>query len=479
MKHLTIDKIMLPLPRPQYVPSPESLITALAWNVFDVELRQNANGKQTALIFRGKPSETKTLEYRVSAPNDDNLNVLAQALDQEKLKPTISKTVVAQAVLNSIEGIKTSKGNGRPASPLTPSMALLQNIHGLMGTANPPSVDGMLEMLYRVGMPQCESSEGPAMLWVNAVNHRMDEDQLLGALDRAIDGSLLESPRRMRNSVKAEIRQTDAEPWQGLMDDTPYEWFYHAWNRLTSVEWVEALPSRVWVDWATTILRLAVGCGYLWEAAWFETLARQILGADPANWKSTKSKVGQVIPWPSARAKMSIRDVSSTLTWRVRRADEIRERLKIWLKDSKRAASLFDEGIETMRVDPELRDSMAKILSSRNHTSRGTNRWEAIKYSLVTRETDGQFADYYGLLKSHGARGRYLTVDPGTEWIAVVASLACNGPGTTTDVGTVMKALESLGLFPELGDLVALLERAGLARDSADADQGVRVQSAF
>jgi hypothetical protein len=42
-----------------------------------------------------------------------------------------------------------------------------------------------------------------------------------------------------------------------------------------------------------------------------------------------------------------------------------------------------------------------------------------------------------------------------------------------------MTSLAELGLKPDLTDVVVLLERAGLARGSADADQGVVVQSAF
>ena len=72
-----------------------------------------------------------------------------------------------------------------------------------------------------------------------------------------------------------------------------------------------------------------------------------------------------------------------------------------------------------------------------------------------------------------------MTVDPGTEWIAVVASLACGAPGQESNVRNVMDSLAELGMQPELNDLIALLERAGLARGSADADQAVIVHSAF
>jgi len=119
---------------------------------------------------------------------------------------------------------------------------------------------------------------------------------------------------------------------------------------------------------------------------------------------------------------------------------------------------------------------MLDAISSSRRESSGNNLWEATKYALLARGTSDQNPDYYGVLH---ANGRYLTVDPGTEWVAVVASLACEVPGGATDVGTVLDSLEKLGMRPELSDLVALLERAGMARGSADADRGVMVESAF
>ncbi len=38
-----------------------------------------------------------------------------------------------------------------------------------------------------------------------------------------------------------------------------------------------------------------------------------------------------------------------------------------------------------------------------------------------SRDSSGPSADHYGLLSS---AGRYLMVDPGTEWMAVVASIS-------------------------------------------------------
>lgn len=483
MTNLKLERIIFPLLRPQYVPSPEVLISAMAWSLYDVKLPTAPAGKKVGLVFRGSPRPARTLEYFQTAPDPSSIHAFANALRAERLRPTTSMDVLAEAVLNSIEGIQVDQGRALPASPLTPSLALLQNVHGSMGTANPPSISGMLELLFLLGMPIKTESIGPAKLWAAAAEQRMEKDSLLRSLDNAVNSSLFISPPKKTSKSKFADRVSDAYAWEGLFPNTPFEWFYKSWSRLTSEEWVDALPARVWVDWATTVLRLAVGCGYLWEASWYETFARKILSAEQFTWCSVQNDIDSVIPWASSRASMSIRDVSSKLSWRVRRADKIRSLLSEWLsqRDTQplRSTLEFTAGIREMQNDAELKSSLSATLSSRETTSATTNRWEAIKYSLVTRETNGQFVDYYGLLKSHGARGRYLTIDPGTEWIAVVASLACERPKTTTDVSSVLDSLASLGLHPSIGDIVELLEKAGLARNSADADQGVQVQSAF
>lgn len=475
--------IIFPLLRPQYVPSPEVLISAMAWNLYEIDMPPASKGKKVGLIFKGTPKEAATLEYRLTAPTASVLGEFADALVAEKLQPTTAIDELAEAVLNSIEGIQIDQGRALPASPLTPSLALLQNVSGSMGTANPPSISGMIELLFRLGMPLQGSSKGPAELWEFAAHHRMKNDPLLQALDNAVNNSLFDMPRRRIENSKFEERVNETSRWEGRFPHTPFEWFYTTWSRLTSAEWVDALPARVWVDWATTVLRLAIGCGYLWEASWYEILARKLLGNADISWSGTLNDIESVIPWTSARASMSIRDVSSKLSWRVRRADQIRRVLKDWLDADQngvdRSQLSFDAGVDLMRKDETLKKSLSHALSSRATSSATTNRWEAIKYTLTTRETNSEFVDYYGLLKSHGSRGRYLTIDPGTEWIAVIASLACAKPNTSTDVSSVLESLAALGLYPSIGDLVALLENAGLARNSADADQGVQVQSAF
>ena len=118
-------------------------------------------------------------------------------------------------------------------------------------------------------------------------------------------------------------------------------------------------------------------------------------------------------------------------------------------------------------------------LSRQIYVSPGSkeNHWEAIRYSLGTRKETGLDADHYGFLQKVGRK--FLIIQPTSEWIAVVASLSCSRPDQRCTIREVRTEMESLGLRPSVSELMLQLERAGLARSSPDADDGVYVEAAF
>ena len=105
------------------------------------------------------------------------------------------------------------------------------------------------------------------------------------------------------------------------------------------------------------------------------------------------------------------------------------------------------------------------------------NRWETIKYVLLPRSTTGEQADHFAFLKKYN--DKMAIVDPATEWIAVVTSLLCERGSKKTDLGTIRENLSNLGLYPSNKELLWHLEKAGLARGTADADDAVEVSGAF
>lgn len=461
--------IYLKINRPQYVSVPEGFISSLAWKVFEWKPTHISGEKPVAMMFRAKgQTGTQHFDLWETAPEGAELEKLGLALKEAGIGPKpLDSSILALSVLNSVTGIRAEKSTLQAASPLTPGFALMQNMRGIQKSKNPPDLAEILESLYAFGGG--ELSSGVARGWLRAASYRCEIDPLLSAMDQAVRKTLL------RNEIQAKVfLDDDIAIINVLYPSTPFTWFRRSWDRLTSEEWVEALPARVWVDWATAVLRLALGMGFLWEAAWYETLARKLLSEVPFTQADVLNDVPQILPWKSSRSSVSVRDVASVLVWRVHKGAGVRRIVDGWLQDNASPELSFDDAIKGMQIDTELKTDLTTALGSQKRNA--PNTWEAIKYALQTRDVAGPFADYYGLLRPNG---RFLTVSPGTEWMAVVASLACQKPGGTTHVGALMDDLAELGLHPELADVVTLLERAGLARGSADADLGVQIKSAF
>jgi hypothetical protein len=465
----SIGDVILDINRPQYVSVPEGFISSLAWTTYDWDA-VSESGKPLGLVFRSRTKKiSSNFEVRETGPKGDEHEGFGRVLRTQGLgHDAVSNFLLSEAVSNSVTGVQAEKSTLQAASPVTPGFALLQNVRGVQQAKNPPDLAGILESLYSFGQNMAigGSPSGVAERWKHASKYRCSKDPLLLAMDRAVREQLVGHGIREREA--APPRSTAYYP------NSPFTWFARSWDKLTSEDWVDALPARVWTDWATTILRLAMGMGFLWEAVWYETLARRVLSNEPSTWEQTVSSVPQVLPWKSSRASFSVRDVASILVWRVHKGGGVRKVLIDWIDHEIDPETDFAPALIMMQNDDRLVNALTAARGSQQHTS--PNTWEAIKYALKTRDAAGPFADYYGLLRSSG---RFLTVEPGTEWIAVVASLACKTPGGQSNVGELMADLTELGMQPELSDVVTLLERAGLARGSADADQGVQIQSAF
>ena len=465
--------MILPLPRPQYVAIPEGFITAIAWRAYSAGETKNSVGKKVALRFKGTPATTKTLDVRITEPKGEKLTSFGETVQSIGVNSMLPPNELGDAIINSVLGVKADKGKFQPASPISPSWAMMQNMSGIQGSENPPDLAEILETIFELGRDTPElSSQDPSVtsLWLGAMKVRMDSDKLVQVLDQSADSAIAE----VKRIELAYQPSTKAIGWEGLFPASPFAWFRNTWKILNSSEWVEALPARVWVDWATTVLRQAFAMSYLFEVTWYDALARSILRSPDNTWYEVRAEMDDWFPWKPSNSGIEIRDVSSNLKWKSHRGVEIREILDQWLKSTKSGDLDFVSVHKSMHADLDLREKLANALGSRRENK---NLWEAIRYSLITRETQGPFADHFGLLRSRGSR--YLIADPGTEWITVISSLTSEKPGSSTNVGQVSDNLRMLGACPEPQDLIQLLELAGLARGSADADQGVAVETAY
>ncbi|WP_156466151.1 hypothetical protein [Janibacter sp. Soil728] len=460
--------LFFPLNRPQYVPAAEVLVSALVWGS-----GRWAYGDDNvhASRFLGESDKEGVV---ISAPNTSEKQIaFAKVLRSYGMQTEASDEVLVRAVVSGITGVRSAKAKTVPVSPMTTHLALAQSLRGVLGAKNPPDMAGVLETMFALGESESRPG-GPrismASRWVLAADLRMVDDPVLRATDTAMASGL---GLKSTGTDRVSLDESSLAPWRGQLRETPYGWLHDQWVKLTSPEWVEALPPRVWTDWCTTVLRMGIAFGFLFESRWFEAVGRSILSGDDVPLSMLDSSA-PLLQWPGARLPVSSRNNKPQMRRMVGGGVLTRAALQDYFGSGSDVT--LQDALQQARRDPELKQAVRDALSGRSWPGSCKNMYETILYSLQQRDSSTE-VDYYGLLRKHG--NRYSVIQPGTEWIAVIASLACDEPSGETNLGQVLATLGQLGLRPELLELVKALEAAGLAQGSADADRGVRVRSAY
>lgn len=469
--------IFIPLPRPEYVALPEGFLSSLAWRALEVSdlPAETDSGKKVGYRYKINMTEaqSKSVHFVETMPKGEDLVALNLALEGHGIEEIGNTALLAEAVVNSVRGSSAPKSKFSPASPLSPSLALLQNPVGLMGKRNPPDLARIFEVIYSLGK-EGKPSSSVSSQWLQANKLRLSNDALLRAIDAAFAEVVWKNGIKEVTNSPVEV---DSEI-SSYLGQTPFGWFADAWEKITSEEWVLSLPSRVWVDWATGVLRTGFAMAYLWESSWYEALGRSILLSTEPTGDFVDQVVQSMEPpltWRSSETPAEIRDVSSKLKWRCYKAVKVREVLEVWVSERNAGDMPLVEFIEAIRSDSSALSDLQEALTPDKDSSSGSadNLWEAIRYSLKSRDK----TDYYGFLESSGSR--YLFPAPGIEWGAMFASISSRSAGVETNLGEVARALARSGTQPQTKELLLLLEKTGLARGSADADLAVAVESAY
>lgn len=466
--------LIIPLFRPEYPAVPEAFLSALAWKAYSpTELPAVADGKKLGLRFKIQDSGTvaKSIDYKETVPISAKFEELQSALERYGVESLGAKDLVAGALIHSVEGTSKNKSRFIPASPLTPSLALMQNVVGALGKANPPDIAYILEQIYYLGKSGATATS-VAALYAEACEIRLKNDAILATIEKSLADVVWGGI-----SLRSQKLTFDETSLSNHLSKTPFSWFADAWDKVTSDNWVKALPARVWVDWATTILRSGYAMAYLWESCWYEAVAKLILSNTPSNmidFETIKRSMDFPIDLRPIDTPTEIKDLGSKLKWRNEKSVQIRKVLMAWLDEENFVGKKLHEFIELARANESFLIEIEEALNPDKSKPASASKllWEATKYSLVTRELN----DYYGLLQSNG---RYLFTNPGVEWCAMVASLTSPSPGISTNLGSVVSELQNMGIRSSTNEVLRLLEKAGLARGSADADLAVEVECAY
>lgn len=517
--------LVLSILRPEYVPFPELLISSLAWRIADGGFPgwEIHEGKRVALIYKKSPLAKKAPRVHfVETRPDITSEVLAdwvEALSANGFRLGDDANHSAKSISDALLGVNIEQSSRQPATPLTPFIALLQNGQGVMGKAGPVNVGLILEQLFALGNRNLSTTESEALvvedsvaaLWYLAMRRKLYDDYFLSLIDRSMGSMILKHALNQNNTATGEVfpviddlvkllqpRIKDANEISAIYlgTNTPFAWFCDTWKTLTSDRWVDALPARRWVDWATTVLRMAFGFSYIWEANWYLAIASAITsgeenheekclysvhaeGQDPTIvnldfiLNSPRLKNGVAMHWKDAQSNLSFRDVTPALRVTLSRGLRIRNILNDFRK--RNPGLSVEETMYFLRTNTQAREELIEAQREKYREQTKTV-WEAVKYTLTERDSSGN-KDFYGFMKT--VSRKYTVIDPGTEWLAVVSSLAINNPGGTGKLGTVLKELERIGLRPSVGELTRYLESAGLAQSAADADTAVLIESAF
>lgn len=517
--------LVLSLLRPEYVPFPENLISSLAWRfaVGSFPGWEVHEGKPVALIYKKSPlaKNAPRVHFVETRPDvaSEVLGDWVEALVASGFRLGDGASYSAKSISDALLGVNIEMSSRQPATPLTPFIALLQNGQGVMGKPGPVNVGLILEQLFALGNPNLSTTEPHALgvedsvaaSWYVALHTKLFVDDFMSLMDRSVEAMILKHPLNQNNArtdeifpnvnnlaglLQPRIEDTDEISEIYLGPNTPFAWFCDTWRKLTSERWVNALPARRWIDWATTVLRVAFGFSYIWEANWYLAIASAITSAEENHEEkclysvhsegedptivnldfiinSPRLKNGVAMHWKDAQSNLTFRDVTPALRVTLSRGLRIRNILIDFQKQNPDMS--IEETMYSLRINAQSREELIEAQREKYREQTKTV-WEAVKYTLTERDSSGN-KDFYGFMKT--IKRKYTVIDPGTEWLAVIASLAIDNPGGMGKLGTVLNELGRIGLRPSVSEMTRYLESAGLAHSAADADTAVSIESAF
>ncbi len=480
IENVPFSDLILPLRRPEYAPSPETFLTSIAWTMFELPSISDSE----SVLFRRKEKESARLGEKhrytyselLERKSEFKAALSAAGLRVDGAGGRIDSDFI-DALLNGLSGTTSVSSSFISAVPVVPGTALLQTVRGMKGKDKDTKFAGMLEDLFVLGSEGHQTNGSFAEMWLKSLDSRLQSYPLLGAIDEALDTVF--GPR-----VRRPVTANQKPPWllfqelPELRSRSPFSWFHEAWINLNSPDWVAALPPRVWTDWAAALCRTAFGMTYLWEAAWFNRISALIIDDTAHVNELEQLSVGNLLHWLPETATKELRDSSRQIGRPIRRGGELREVIQDFIQASGGSNIDVLEGLEKAKSDSRLKQRLSEIRLKPKAGRAYKDTVEAVSYSLQTRSGSGTNADFYGVLRSQGTKGVW-EVSPGTEWLACMVSLTAQKPGIGLNLGLTMNQLSRIGITVNTPQVTALLERAGLARGSDDADLGLFVQTAF
>ena len=489
------------LNRPEYPKNPEAFQSALAWSLADSTVEIDPENfpekvdpsKPTGLIYRKISSRARNINLLETCPGSSEIGHLSNSLGDAGLQPdaSISLDFVSESLLGALEGVKPDRAKGIAAAPVTRAAAFLQNPVGVHTKANPPNFAKIIEQIYAAGNPAGSESSSAADAWYKAITAY--EGRFEKAIESGLSGYLENSALGLRlpNGTPSSPPGFEQPLWLRQIE-TPFSWFHRNWSTFCSPQWRKALAGRRWSDWASCILRTGISAAYLWESRFYRDLGKLLLSESISEGEARSKLIdhaGPLLEWYEPNLRLTVRDQNSVIRTIINDGYTVRSLLQdnpdvLERVDSEelelddwQTIDGFDRVIRAIHrnLTGADRDSIAACFE--RASSGAKNTVETVQYSLGIRQETGKHADFYGLIARRSRR--FLVVEPGEEWIVVIASMCAAQPSGRTVLRTVRQSLAQLGISVSRDVLVGELERAGLTTSSHDADDAIEVWAGF
>lgn len=485
------------LPRPEYAKQTEMVLVDLLWRSKGTILGEKQALQDLPLRRKIDRAATRRLIVKSlrqgNRPRSGDLTETGPWAEQSMLSGAFSSEADARmftaAALGSVEAPKARRDQSTTCVPVHLGLIPLQSLSGAVNKDQPPDLAKAVEVMAALGGSATYGSAAARLVqMLQASSNASDLDRTFEAMGRHVWQQLeVEKLPSWPGTLSATVPLSPVpDGQQGACAHGPAGWFWTSWQCLLdpAAGWRDALPDRRFVDWATCVLRTGLAMTYLWEGAMFRALRDFIAEPTEPSWERLAATFRRPELLRIARpgTPLGERNINPLLLsglgdgYHARQAVEeaVREArgngtacLDLDADAATNAAALADltlSFVDEVRPDPR---SAPKTLR------------EFVTYLMLARIADDAPADEADLYYLARRNRQYAWVEPGPEWLVVVASLAAGRPGGQCTLRTLSTALRSLGISVDRTTLVGLLEGAGLTQDSPDADEAIIVNAGF
>jgi hypothetical protein len=535
------EKIFPVLNAPEYINSPEVIISSVMWyelnkNLDPVEINGEKYRRNVAFSLSEKkkkhlrsddgtqetqhPGKVKYVITHTVPKRDmgsETYEIWKNELES-KLKENnfvYNKTAsFSEAVFDSLEGIIAPKSVGSSSIPFSLGTALLQDQVGGLKKPSPFNLPGSLNKIYCFGNLKADQPRASELLF-NEVKKPYENQPILNIIsDSVLNGiTPLKKLDIDKDSLEPSGKPTDPEvipKWLDKLDkrkeesingSNPFLWFYESWNRLLDKNnnYKSKLSARRYTDWIQCIARTGLIFSHLWCDLFYIKTAdglKNIIN------ESDENKHEQLLE--KLEKTLYSLNLFEYFTWKSSGLKPID--IKIKYKEFARDGLLKRKAIENLTKEMEgegilinndedglknwlkkakdylikhgsAKDNFNFTLNNTDTPSGLSNRVFFYRYSIRCREKIGMNSDLYYVGEEDN--NHWLYINPSAEWLVVISQLSKDKVNDKTRLKDVMQSIKLLGINASKSIVSKKLEQIGLCTLKEDADEGLEIFNGF